>query len=183
MLTDKQIESFVNDGYIRLEGAFSQELAAQARAILWQDLNCDEHDPNTWTHPVIRLGMYAQKAFQLAANTPVLHQAFDHLVGPGRWLARGSLGTFPVRFPHSGDPGDAGWHIDTSFEPKSGDPNDFLNWRANLTSKGRALLMLFLFSDVGEEDAPTRIRIGSHLDIAAGSLRRERTACLSENLR
>ena len=26
--------------------------------------------------------------------------------------------------------------------------------------------MLFLFSDVGERDAPTRIRIGSHADIA-----------------
>jgi hypothetical protein len=26
--------------------------------------------------------------------------------------------------------------------------------------------MLFLFSDVGEDDAPTRIRAGSHLDIA-----------------
>jgi hypothetical protein len=33
-------------------------------------------------------------------------------------------------------------------------------------SKGRALLMLFLFSDVGEDDAPTRIRAGSHRDIA-----------------
>ncbi len=39
-------------------------------------------------------------------------------------------------------------------------------WRANVSSKGRALLMLFLFSDVGEADAPTRIRVGSHLDIA-----------------
>jgi hypothetical protein len=26
--------------------------------------------------------------------------------------------------------------------------------------------MLFLFSDVGEEDAPTRIRAGSHLEVA-----------------
>jgi len=26
--------------------------------------------------------------------------------------------------------------------------------------------MLFLFSDVGEMDAPTRIRVGSHIDIA-----------------
>jgi hypothetical protein len=26
--------------------------------------------------------------------------------------------------------------------------------------------MLFLFSEVGEHDAPTRIRVGSHLDIA-----------------
>ena len=43
---------------------------------------------------------------------------------------------------------------------------DFLSWRANIHSKGRALLMLFLFSDVGEADAPTRIRVGSHADIA-----------------
>lgn len=27
--------------------------------------------------------------------------------------------------------------------------------------------MLFLFSDVGEDDAPTRIRVGSHLDVPA----------------
>ncbi len=46
------------------------------------------------------------------------------------------------------------------------DNPDFMSWRANVRSKGRALLMLFLFSDVGEEDAPTRIRIGSHLAIA-----------------
>src|SRR6185312_6984283 len=35
----------------------------------------------------------------------------------------------------------------------------------NLASRGRALLMLFLFSEVGVDDAPTRIRVGSHLDI------------------
>jgi hypothetical protein len=46
-----------------------------------------------------------------------------------------------------------------------GNPN-FMEWRANITSRGRALLMLFLFSDVGEMDALTRIRVGSHIDIA-----------------
>ena len=35
-----------------------------------------------------------------------------------------------------------------------------------MTSRGRALLMLFLFSDVGKDDAPTRIRVGSHMDMA-----------------
>jgi hypothetical protein len=35
----------------------------------------------------------------------------------------------------------------------------------NLRSRGRALLMLFLFSDVGPDDAPTRIKVGSHLDV------------------
>ena len=46
------------------------------------------------------------------------------------------------------------------------DTPDFMSWRANIHSRGRALLMLFLFSDVGENDAPTRIRVGSHVDIA-----------------
>jgi len=41
-----------------------------------------------------------------------------------------------------------------------------MEWRINLRSKGRALLMLFLFSDVGKPDAPTRIRVGSHVDVA-----------------
>ena len=41
-----------------------------------------------------------------------------------------------------------------------------MDWRANVQSKGRALLLLFLFSDVGADDAPTRIRVGSHIDIA-----------------
>jgi hypothetical protein len=50
----------------------------------------------------------------------------------------------------------------------SGDPegHDYSAWRVNVTSRGRALLMLFLFSDVSEDDAPTRIRIGSHFDVA-----------------
>ena len=41
-----------------------------------------------------------------------------------------------------------------------------MEWRANVTSRGRALLMLFLFSEVGVDDAPTHIRVGSHLAIA-----------------
>ena len=54
-------------------------------------------------------------------------------------------------------------HVDASFGTEH---PDFLTWRVNVTSKGRALLMLFLFSDVGPEDAPTRVRAGSHLEMA-----------------
>ena len=89
-------------------------------------------------------------------------------MGPGRWLRQGNLGTFPIRFPSSLDPGDAGWHVDTSFGT---DNPDFMAWRVNVYSKGRAPLMLFLFSEVGPDDAPTRIRIGSHLELARGTMR------------
>ena len=162
-LSPAQIDQFITDGFVRLDNAFPRELADAGRAILWADTGCDPDDPATWTRPVIRLNQYGQQPFRDAVNTPLLHTAFDQLVGPDRWLPRQTLGTFPVRFPSPDDPGDAGWHIDVSFGLEN---PDFMSWRANVSSKGRALLMLFLFSDVGEEDAPTRIRIGSHLDIA-----------------
>ena len=165
-LSDQQIEQFIHDGFVKIDQAFPRELAAQARAILWRDLACHEHDPSTWTKPVVRLGIYDDEPFARAANTPILHRAFDRLVGQGRWLPRTSLGTFPVRFPSAADPGDAGWHIDSSFPPETGDTGDYFQWRINVNSKGRALLMLFLFSDTGKKDAPTRIRVSSHLDIA-----------------
>jgi hypothetical protein len=160
-----QIDQFITEGFVRLDNAFPRELADAGRAILWADTGCDPADPATWTRPVIRLDQYDQQPFRDAANTPLLHAAFDQLVGPGRWLPRATLGTFPVRFPSPDDPGDAGWHIDVSFGWQE-NPGDFLSWRANVTSRDRALLMLFLFSDIGPDDAPTRIRIGSHLDIA-----------------
>ena len=166
VLRDSQIHEFVRDGFLRIEEAFPRDLAEECREILWQDTGCDKSDPNTWTKPVIRLGMYEQEPFARAANTSVLKNAFDQLVGPGRWLPRTSLGTFPIRFPSLDDPGDAGWHVDTSFPPEDGDPHDFLNWHVNVESRGRALLVLFLFSDIGDNDAPTRIRVASHLDIA-----------------
>jgi hypothetical protein len=168
-LSDAQLQQFVQDGFVRLDGAFPRELADEGRAILWRDTGCDPADQNTWTQPVIRLGYYRQEPFRKAVNSPALHAAFDQLVGRGRWRPRQDLGSFPVRFPHPRDPGDAGWHVDLSFPGESDDlneKNDFSSWRVNVTSRGRALLMLFLFSDVGAFDAPTRIRAGSHLDMA-----------------
>lgn len=162
-LTPAQIEQFIADGFLRIDGAFPRSLADEGRAILWRATGCSPDDPATWTQPVIRLGVFTQAPFVESANTTPLHAAFDQLVGPGRWRRPEALGTFPVRFPSAVDPGDTGWHIDVSFGT---DTPDFMSWRANIHSKGRALLMLFLFSDVGERDAPTLIRVGSHADIA-----------------
>ncbi len=167
--SNAQVEQFIQDGFIRLDRAFPRELAEEGCAIMWRDIPFDSHDPATWTKPVVRLAGYGGGPFQKAANTPVLHAAFDRLVGSGRWAPRDGLGSFPVRFPHPDDPGDTGWHLDLSFPGEDCDPNehhDFSAWRVNVTSRGRALLMLFLFSDVGDDDAPTRIRIGSHADMA-----------------
>ncbi|GLW63131.1 phytanoyl-CoA dioxygenase [Actinomadura rubrobrunea] len=162
-LDDAQVAEFIENGFVRIPEAFPREVADACREIMWPDTGCDPDDPSTWTRPVVRLWHYDQEPFRVAANTPKLHAAFDALVGAGRWVPRPGLGTVPVRFPSPDDPGDTGWHVESSFP--GDDPDDFMSWRLNVSSKGRALLMLFLFSDVGELDAPTRIRVGSHLDV------------------
>lgn len=162
-LSAEDIALFVRDGFVRIDEAFSSRTAEEARTILWKSTGCDPDNRSTWTRPVVRLDQFSQVPFREAANTPKLHGAFDQLVGPGRWYPRDSLGTFPVRFPSEDAPGDDGWHVDVSFGYEH---PDIMEWRANVSSKGRALLMLFMFSDVGPDDAPTRIRAGSHIDVA-----------------
>ncbi len=133
---------------------------------MWRDLGFDPEDPTTWTMPIVHRSGYGQEPFKQAANTPRLCSAFDQIVGKGRWLPRTDLGTFAIRFPCRDDPHDTGWHIDVSFPTEDSEPGDYSTWRVNVGSRGRALLLLFLISDVGENDAPTRIRVGSHLDVA-----------------
>jgi hypothetical protein len=163
-LSPDEVEAFVRDGFVRLAGAFPTEVADDCRAFLAkavaEETGIDADDPSPWTRPVVRLMGFGAEPFRRAARTARLHSAFDQLVGPGRWVPRDGIGTFPIRFPHPDDPGDAGWHMDGSYTPE-GERTYWLNLR----SRGRALLMLFLFSDTGPEDAPTRIKVGSHLDV------------------
>jgi len=161
-LTTGQIQDFINKGFVRIDDAFPTDLARQCRDELWHATGLSPDRPQGWAQPVIRIAAMATPPFLQAANTPRLHMAYDQIAGHGRWIAPQGLGSVPIRFPVPGDPGDGGWHVDMSF----GDSPDFMEWRVNVKSSRRALLMLFLFSDVGPQDAPTRIRTGSHKTIA-----------------
>lgn len=158
-LTPRQVQNFIEDGFVKIENAFSSDLASRCREELWEDIGLSPDRPEHWIRPVVRVASKATPPFIEAANTSLLRLAYDQLVGEGRWLAPSGLGTFPIRFPSREAPGDDGWHVDMSFDTANA---DFMEWRANVMSSGRALLMLFLFSDVGTDDAPTRIRKGSH---------------------
>jgi hypothetical protein len=165
-LTPEQLDAFARDGFVRVPGAVPREIARQCAEILWAQLGVDPDVPSSWPGPVVRAGT-SGPPFDVAANTPVLLAAFDQLVGPGAWVPRTDCGLVVARFPSSEEPGDTGWHVELSFHPEGMDwPGDG-NWRTNVASRGRALLMLFLFTDVGPDDAPTRVRVGSHLDVPA----------------
>lgn len=160
MLEPADLERFTREGYLVVRSAFSTELAEECRRSAAQQLGIDLASPDTWRRPVIR-GVPTGDCFWRAANAPLLLDAIGQLVNPDAWQARPNLGAFVVRFPSEEDPGDAGWHIDSSFQP-TGDPRWYVNYR----SKERALLLLCLVSDVGMDDAPSRFLPGSHLEMA-----------------
>jgi hypothetical protein len=163
-INNKQINCFIRDGFIKIENAFSTEIADECRTILWKKTKCDPNDPTNWTQPVIRIGELDNEPFKLAANTEILSNAFDQLAGKDNWHPKETLGSFPIRFPNKEPAKDTGWHVDASFPGM--DATNYFEWRINVNSKGRALLMLFLFSDISEMDGPTIIKIGSHFDVA-----------------
>ena len=119
----------------------------------------DARDPSTWTATVVRIACPEGPAFVAAGTSPALVETYDGLLGPERWFRReGVGGTLPIRFPSARDPGDAGWHIDGSYDVDGA-------WWVNVRSRCRGLLALFLFTDVGDDDAPTELIVGSHADV------------------
>jgi len=163
VLSQAEIDSFTADGYVAVRGAVPADVLRRCQDEIWSALG--EHgvrrdDPSTWREPVVRIACPESEAFAAAGSQPVLWEAFDQLIGEGRWWRRRGLGgSIPVRFPSQADPGDAGWHIEGSFEV-GGD------WWVNYRSRARGLLALYLFSDVDAASAPTRVRPGSHRDAA-----------------
>ena len=113
-LTSEEIDAFVRDGFVRVEGA-SRRVADEGRARLWDEMGLSPHQPAGWSEAVIRLPGSGAPPFDRAVNTERLHVSFDQLVGPGRWVRRSGLGTFPIRFPNRPEPDDTGWHCDGSF--------------------------------------------------------------------
>ena len=160
MLSDSEVQAFVEEGYVHLRRAFSPRVATQCRTLAAQQLGIDLSDPSGWDRPVVR-GMVEGEPLTEAANSRRLLGAVARLVEPDPWQRRPNLGAFVVRFPSEIDPGDTGWHIDSSYQP-GGDRRWFVNYK----SKHRALLLLCLLSDVGPDDAPTRISARSHLQMA-----------------
>ncbi|WP_051570890.1 hypothetical protein [Cryptosporangium arvum] len=154
----RDIDQFERDGYVVVRGALTPETAAACRDAIWDALagHGVTRDRATWTRPMVPVPCPEGGPFVEAGTSPALRAAYDALIGPGRWRRRrGVGGLVPVRFPSEEFPGDVGWHIEGSYRGTGG-------YWANVRSRARGLLALFLFTDVGEHDAPTRLAIGSH---------------------
>ncbi len=144
---------------MRLDGAFPADVAARCVDALWTDLPESRDDPSTWTRPVTRLMGHTDPAFVEAATSARWVEAIRQVAGDGADPTPWMGGTCAIRFPIDGDPGDDGWHVDGSYDLDG-------TFGLNRRSRDRALLMLVLYTPVGQDDAPTRIRVGSHRLVA-----------------
>jgi hypothetical protein len=163
MLTPRQLERFRRDGFVVLRGALATAVVADCRDLVWDRLaarGVDRRDRSTWRQPLERVWHLDGAPFVAAGATPALREAYDQLLGPRRWVrGRGLSGTAPVRFPHRRRPTDAVWHLDAGFAVRG-------EARLNVRSRGHGLQSLFLLTRTGVDDAPTRLLVGSHLDVA-----------------
>jgi hypothetical protein len=86
----------------------------------------------------------------IKAATPPVRAAFDTLAGENRWHLTANWG-FPTRFPGRCA---SVWHIDGDW------------FTHHVTSGEQVLTPIFLWDDVGVDDSPTLLGVGSHLAVA-----------------
>ncbi|MCV7365340.1 phytanoyl-CoA dioxygenase family protein [Mycolicibacterium neworleansense] len=153
------VDAFRRDGLVKIEQAVPAEIADAARDLLWTQIGLSPDEPASWTGPVVwAADLTGAGPFGQLAHSAALADALDQICGTRRWQPRGSLGNIPVRFPVDPPAEDRGWHIDANTPLPGG------QWA--VSGRPHTLLVLTLLSEVGPTDAPTRVRVGSHRDVA-----------------
>lgn len=157
VLSQEQIESFVERGFCLLSGAFTARQAEVARECVWARMEAKggirESEPSTWP-PAYDIEEHLQHPAVLECFTERLVMAVEELVGPGRWAGDRRWGFWPVNFSFGANAAyripDSGWHVDG-------------NWfRHTVDSPRQGLLLIGLFSDIQPRWGGTIIAQGSH---------------------
>ena len=152
-----------------MRSAFDSNTAAIVKTKVWERMELDNevrrNDPNTWTQE--RIGIADGWAPNLGppwsnAYTPRLRNAFDQLMGKGKWEESSlGLGWWVISFPGFWDDaldqdstlkwGAAGkWHVDGA------------HFQHFIDSKEVGLLPIFIFTTIGPRDGGTLLCPGSH---------------------
>ncbi|MBM7564265.1 phytanoyl-CoA dioxygenase family protein [Paenibacillus sacheonensis] len=170
VLTQSQVEQFIELGYVHLEEAFPRKSALAAQDFLWTQVEkqgIKKADRSTWNRPMVHIKeQFDGDEFQVC-NTSRLADAIEDLVGAGRWKERSVYGQagdktqwgwWPINFAAGADrPWDVpaqGWHWDGMSRPHYMD------------SPEQGLLLLCVFSDIGKQSGSTLVAEGSHRIVA-----------------
>src|SRR5690242_1471181 len=161
VLSDADVESFIEQGFCTLHAAFSEEQAARARDVVWrrmeQKRGVHQSDPSTWP-AVCDIEEMVDAPEIVACVTDRLAQGIPDLVGEGRWTGHRRWGFWPVNFSFGRDEPyripDFGWHVDG-------------NWFTHtLECPKQGLLLIGLFSAIEPRGGGTILAGGSHRQTA-----------------
>jgi Phytanoyl-CoA dioxygenase (PhyH) len=138
------LDEFRARGFVRVRGAVPRDLAAGVHSFATELV---PDDGSAWS-----LGQTTVYDFPSLAHaiSPIVRQAFDALLGQGGWFVDANWG-FPTRF---GGSVEVGWHVDGDW------------FHHHIDSPEQVLTPIFLWHDVGEDDAPTLLAPGSHVRVA-----------------
>lgn len=174
VLTDSDVEQFIELGYICLKEAYPHQTALEAQEFLWDriieqnpEYKLDKNDPETWkavlekdaqgSWPTIHLREFYNEPIFKTCETPRLAGAIEDLIGVGRWALKHkphNWGWWPINFAVGAarpwTVATTGWHWDG------------MNRKHLVTSPEQGLLVLPCFSDVASHGGGTFIATGSH---------------------
>ncbi|GGG23664.1 hypothetical protein [Paenibacillus abyssi] len=171
VLTEEQVEHFIEKGWVKLEGAYAREDALAAQDYLWTEVekrsSVRRDDKATWTQPMVRINeTFLTPDFE-RCNSARLGDAIEDLIGHGRWANRtvygetkqlSGFGWWPVNFFLDAD---QPWTV-----PVNGWHWDGIHFKHYIDSPEQGLLCLCLFSDIAHQGGGTFIVEGSHKVVA-----------------
>ena len=152
ILSDEDVEQFLNDGYIALKGCFAPEFAAEWREQAFIRLGLDPEDSSTWTEK--RIHMPTLERVQISEFAPKAWGAICDVLGGEERIAGNFKNVwgdcFIINFSQgSGQPWQppssqvGAWHKDGDF------------FRHFLDSPEQGLLTLVIWSDIGPKSGGT----------------------------
>jgi hypothetical protein len=161
VLTDEQIDSFLERGYVTVHGCFTHARARPRLDAAWTRLGYDPGDPRTWREK--RVHMPTTQRVEVKDFAPRAWQAVCELLGgegriaqPYTWgdgfIANLGLGADEPWRPPS--PSSPGWHKDGDF------------FRHFLDSPEQALLTIVLWSDIEPRGGGTFLALDSVRPVA-----------------
>jgi hypothetical protein len=157
VLTQEQIQSFIDVGYCVLRDAFSARQAAAACRCVWrrmeQKAGIRENDPASWPE-AYDIEEHLDDPEVLDCFTDRLAVAVNQLLGPGRWSGFRKWGLWPVNFYFGSDqPYDyptTSWHVDGNWFTHS------------IDCPLQGLLLIGLFTDIRPQYGGTILAGESH---------------------
>src|ERR1700678_1773008 len=103
-VTCEDVEFFQENGYVVIRNVVPERLLAPVADAIWQFLEMDPNDPETWYRGGPRVGalveIHQHQALWDTRQWPAVHEAFAAILGTEKlWVAMDRAGMKPPRNP------------------------------------------------------------------------------------